>query len=225
VILLVDIYDSFVHNLARYFHRLGHETTVRRHNAIGVADIDKIQPAAIVFSPGPCAPRHAAGAIEIVREFHQTVPMLGICLGHQIIAAAFGAHVVRAAEPMHGRASAIEHNGAGVFAGLPNPLAAGRYHSLVVDRETLPEEIEVTAWTAAGEVMAIAHRELPIVGLQFHPESILTESGYDLLAGFLRLAGLGAPDIVRAFASELANNPGSGKAASDLQSAAALGNV
>jgi anthranilate synthase/aminodeoxychorismate synthase-like glutamine amidotransferase len=203
MILFVDIYDSFVHNLARYFHRLGHETTVCRHDLLDIEEVKIIRPAAIVFSPGPCAPQQAAGAIDIVREYRDTVPMLGICLGHQIIAAAFGANIVRAMEPMHGRASAIEHNGAGIFAGIPNPFVAGRYHSLVVERESLPPEIEVTAWTAGGEVMAIAHRELPIVGLQFHPESILTEAGYDLLAGFLRLARLGVPGVMPSFASEM----------------------
>jgi anthranilate synthase/aminodeoxychorismate synthase-like glutamine amidotransferase len=203
VILLVDIYDSFVHNLARYFHRLGHKTTVRRHDVLNVEEVQRIGPAAIVFSPGPCAPQQAAGAIEIVREFRDTVPMLGICLGHQIIATAFGAKIVRAAEPMHGRASAIEHNGGGIFMGIPDPIQAGRYHSLVVERGSLPPEIDVTAWTPGGEVMAIAHRKLPIVGLQFHPESILTEAGYDLLAGFLRLAGLGVPGVVPSFASEM----------------------
>jgi anthranilate synthase/aminodeoxychorismate synthase-like glutamine amidotransferase len=202
VILLVDIYDSFVHNLARYFHRLGHETTVRRHDVLNVGEVKTIRPAAIVFSPGPCAPQQAAGAIDIVRAFRDTVPILGICLGHQIIATAFGANI-RAAEPMHGRASAIEHNGDGIFAGIPNPIQAGRYHSLVVERRSLPLEIAVTAWTAGGEVMAIAHRELPIVGLQFHPESILTEVGYDMLAGFLRLARIGVPGVIPSFASEM----------------------
>jgi len=207
MILLVDIYDSFVHNLARYFRRLGHEATVCRHDVLDVEDVRRLRPAAIVFSPGPCAPRQAAGAIEIVREFRQTAPMLGICLGHQIIAAAYGANIVRAAEPMHGRASAIEHHGEGVFAGLQNPLTAGRYHSLIVERESLPPEIDITAWTAAGEVMAIAHRELPIVGLQFHPESILTEFGFELLAGFLRLAGLGVPTAIPSFGSEMMTSP------------------
>jgi anthranilate synthase/aminodeoxychorismate synthase-like glutamine amidotransferase len=206
VILVVDLYDSFVHNLARYFNRLGHQTIVRRHDCVELVDVERLRPAAIVFSPGPCAPRQAAGAIEIVREFQQTVPMLGICLGHQIIAAAFGANIVRAAEPIHGRASAIEHAGVGVFTGLPNPLTAGRYHSLIVERESLPPEFEFTAWTASGEVMAIAHRELPIVGLQFHPESILTQFGYELLAGFLRMAGLSVPGTIPAFASEMATN-------------------
>ena len=206
MILVVDLYDSFVHNLARYFNRLGHQTMVRRHDCVGLVDVERLQPAAIVFSPGPCAPRQAGDAIEIVREFRQTVPMLGICLGHQIIAAAFGANIVRASEPMHGRSSAIEHAGVGVFTGLTNPLRAGRYHSLIVERESLPPEIEVTAWSAGSEVMAIAHRELPIVGLQFHPESILTESGYELLAGFLRLAGLSAPGTIPTFASEMPTN-------------------
>lgn len=203
MILLVDIYDSFVHNLARYFHRLGQETTVCRHDMVDIDAVKRIRPTAIVFSPGPCARKQAAGAIEIVREFRDSVPMLGICLGHQIIAAAFGANIVRAMEPMHGRTSAIEHNGDGIFAGIPNPFVAGRYHSLVVERETLPREIAVTAWAAGGEVMAVAHRKLPIVGLQFHPESILTEAGYDLLAGFLRLAGLGLPGVIPSFAGEM----------------------
>jgi anthranilate synthase/aminodeoxychorismate synthase-like glutamine amidotransferase len=207
VILLVDIYDSFVHNLARYFHRLGHATMVRRHNALTISVVEQLRPAAIVFSPGPCTPQQAEGAIKLVREFHQSVPMLGICLGHQIIATAFGAKIVRATEPMHGRTSAIETNGTGVFAGLPSPLTAGRYHSLMVERESLPPEIEVTAWTTDGIVMAIAHRELPIVGLQFHPESILTESGYELLAGFLKLAGLGVPAAIPSFGSEMMTSP------------------
>jgi anthranilate synthase/aminodeoxychorismate synthase-like glutamine amidotransferase len=206
VILVVDLYDSFVHNLARYFNRLGHQTMVRRHDCVDLVDVERLRPAGIVFSPGPCAPRQASGAIEIVREFQQMVPMLGICLGHQIIAAAFGANIVRAAEPMHGRASEIQHKGTGIFVNLPNPIQAGRYHSLIVERESLSPDIEITAWTASGEVMAIAHRELPIIGMQFHPESILTQYGYDLLAGFLRMAGLGVPGMIPAFASEMATN-------------------
>jgi anthranilate synthase/aminodeoxychorismate synthase-like glutamine amidotransferase len=143
-----------------------------------------------VLSPGPCTPNEAGCSLAVVRELTGRVPILGICLGHQAIGAAFGASVVRAAEPVHGRTSKIFHDGHSVFAGLPSPIVACRYHSLVVDRATLPPELEVTAWTADGTIMALAHRELPVVGLQFHPESILTDLGYELLAAFLRSAGM-----------------------------------
>ena len=152
-----------------------------------------LRPAAIALSPGPCTPREAGCSVEIVRELHAAVPILGVCLGHQAIAAALGGRVVRAREPMHGRTSADFHDSAGIFAGVPNPLAACRYHSLVVDEATLPDCLQVTARTADGVVMALAHRRLPAIGLQFHPEAILTECGYPLLANFLRLAGIAAP--------------------------------
>jgi anthranilate synthase/aminodeoxychorismate synthase-like glutamine amidotransferase len=194
MILLIDNYDSFVHNLARYFARLGHETRVVRNTAMDAAAAAALRPAAIVLSPGPCGPAQAGCAVEVVRTLYERIPMLGVCLGHQAIAAALGGRIVRAATPMHGRASMIHHDGRGVFAGLPSPLRGGRYHSLAVEEASLPAQLEVSARSDDGAVMAIAHRRLPVVGLQFHPESVLTEHGYALLANFLRLAGLSAPD-------------------------------
>lgn len=203
MILLIDNYDSFVHNLARYFQRLGHETRVVRNDAIDVPGVRALRPAAVVLSPGPCAPERAGCSLDLVRALHTELPMLGVCLGHQAIAAALGGRVVRAREPVHGRASEVFHEGQGIFAGLPHPLRACRYHSLVVEEPTLPEDLEVTARTADGVVMALAHREFPVVGVQFHPESILTESGYELLAAFLRQAGLTVPAPIPTFAGEL----------------------
>ncbi len=193
MILLIDNYDSFVHNLARYFQRLGHATRVVRNDATGAAAIEALRPDAIVLSPGPCTPREAGCSMEVVQRLAGKLPILGICLGHQAIAAALGATIVRAAEPMHGRTSDIYHAGQSVFAGLPNPLSACRYHSLVVDHATLPPQLQVTAHTSDGTIMALAHRDWPIVGLQFHPESILTDLGYALLASFLRIAQLEVP--------------------------------
>jgi len=189
-ILLIDNYDSFVYNLARYFERLGQATHVVRHDAIDVGGVRKLAPDAVVLSPGPCTPQEAGCSLDVVRELHRELPILGICLGHQAIVEALGGHVVRAAEPVHGRASEIRHVERGLFAGLPNPLIVGRYHSLVVDPATLPRDLEITATTEDGVVMAVAHRALPVVGLQFHPESILTDCGYELLAAFLKRCGL-----------------------------------
>jgi anthranilate synthase/aminodeoxychorismate synthase-like glutamine amidotransferase len=211
MILLIDNYDSFVFNLARYFERLGQATRVVRNDAVSPGDIAKLRPDAVVLSPGPCSPSEAGCSLEVARKLAGSVPMLGICLGHQAIAAALGARIVRAAEPVHGRTSEIFHDGKSVFAGLASPIVACRYHSLVVDRASLPAELEVTAWTADGTVMALAHRRLPIVGLQFHPESILTNSGYELLAAFLRLAGIAPsaeiPSIQSERAEPAANDP------------------
>jgi len=190
MILLIDNYDSFVHNLGRYFQRLGHETLVVRNDAVDLAALERMRPDAIVLSPGPCTPSQAGASLEVVRRFAGRLPMLGVCLGHQVIGQALGGRVVRSSEPMHGRASAVTHEGQGIFAGLPNQFTVGRYHSLVVEEATLPAELTITARTADGTVMALAHRRWPVVGVQFHPESILTECGYELLAGFLRLAGL-----------------------------------
>ena len=190
MLLLIDNYDSFVHNLARYFQQLGQRTLVVRNDAIDVAGVRAMEPAAVILSPGPGRPRQAGVCLELVRQLHLQLPILGICLGHQIIAEALNATIVRAPEPMHGRASRVEHNECGIFEGLPNPLLVGRYHSLVVKESSLPAELAVTACTPDGVVMAIAHRTLPIVGLQFHPESILTDCGYEILAGFLELAGM-----------------------------------
>jgi anthranilate synthase/aminodeoxychorismate synthase-like glutamine amidotransferase len=188
VILLIDNYDSFVHNLARYFRQLGQETVVLRNDAVDAARIRQLRPQAIVLSPGPCTPDEAGCSLEVVRQLYTEIPILGVCLGHQAIAAALGGRVVRARAPMHGRASDVFHDGQGIFAGLPNPLAACRYHSLVVDEATLPACLSVTARTADHTIMAIGHRRLPVAGVQFHPESILTADGSALLAGFLRLA-------------------------------------
>ena len=193
MLLLIDNYDSFVHNLARYFERLGQATRVVRNDCITPDGIHDARPEAIILSPGPCSPREAGASLDIVRELHALYPMLGVCLGHQTIAAALGGDVVRAPEPVHGRASKISHDGRGLFEEVPNPLSASRYHSLVVDRNTLPAALEVTASISNGLVMAIRHRTLPVFGLQFHPESILTCAGFQLLANFLRLAGCDAP--------------------------------
>jgi anthranilate synthase component II len=207
MLLLIDNYDSFVFNLARYFARLGGETVVVRHDAIDAAAVRRMGPAAVVLSPGPCTPQEAGCSLEIVRQLHGELPILGVCLGHQVIGAALGARVVRAAEPVHGRTSDIAHNGVGIFAGLPNPLRACRYHSLVVEESSLPAELEVTARTTDGVVMALAHRRLPTLGVQFHPESILTEAGYPLLANFLRIAGLPLPEQIPSLADERPQQP------------------
>lgn len=195
MILLIDNYDSFVYNLARYFERLGQVTRVVRNDAIDPQRARMLAPEALVLSPGPCAPEQAGASLSLVRELYQELPILGVCLGHQTIAAALGSRIVPASEPVHGQASDVFHEGSGIFAALPNPLRACRYHSLTVEEATLPDELEVTARTAEGVVMAIAHRQYPVIGVQFHPESILTDHGYELLAGFLRLAGLSAPAV------------------------------
>jgi anthranilate synthase/aminodeoxychorismate synthase-like glutamine amidotransferase len=196
MLLLIDNYDSFVHNLARYLELLGQSTVVVRNDAIDVAGVRKLNPAAIVISPGPCTPEEAGCSMSLVRELHETVPMLGVCLGHQAIAAALGGQIVRASEPMHGRTSTVSHDGRGVFAGLSSPLTVCRYHSLVVERNELPACLEVSARTEDETIMAIRHRQLPLVGVQFHPESILTDDGYALLAGFLRVAGIEVPEVL-----------------------------
>lgn len=196
MILLIDNYDSFVHNLARYFELLGQSTVVVRNDAIDVEGVRKMDPSAIVLSPGPCRPEDAGCSVALVRELHEQIPLLGVCLGHQAIAAALGGQIVRAGEPMHGRTSLVTHDGRGVFAGLSSPLTVCRYHALVVEPRGLPACLEVSAHTAGETIMAVRHRQLPLVGLQFHPESILTDDGYALLAGFLRIAGIEVPEIV-----------------------------
>jgi anthranilate synthase/aminodeoxychorismate synthase-like glutamine amidotransferase len=190
MILLIDNYDSFVENLARYLRRLGHPTKTVRNDEVTTEQVLAWQPDAIVLSPGPCTPNEAGCSLDVVRVAAGKIPLLGVCLGHQTIGAAFGGRVVRAPAPVHGRASPILHNGEGIFAGLPSPYKAGRYHSLVVDEPSLPRELEVTARTSDGIVMGLAHRDWSVYGVQFHPESILTEGGYQLLANFLRLAGM-----------------------------------
>jgi anthranilate synthase/aminodeoxychorismate synthase-like glutamine amidotransferase len=190
MILLIDNYDSFVHNLARYLRRLGAETRVVRNDAVDAAAIRKLHPQAIVISPGPCTPAEAGCSVDVVRQLGSEIPILGVCLGHQAIGEAFGARIVRAPQPVHGRASPIQHASEGLFANLPAPLTVGRYHSLVIDPRSLPAELQATGATTDGVIMAIAHRKWPVWGVQFHPESILTEGGYQLLANFLRLAGM-----------------------------------
>jgi anthranilate synthase component II len=208
VILVIDNYDSFVYNLSRYFERLGHDVRVVRNTAVDAAAVESLRPAAMVLSPGPCTPELAGNTIELVRRFCHRLPILGICLGHQTIAAALGGRIIRAREPIHGRTSPIEHDGRGLFAGLPNPLRGCRYHSLVVDRSTLPECLQITARTPDGTIMALEHRDRPVVGLQFHPESILTECGYRLLAAFLHRANLTVPINLPELSAELRLEPG-----------------
>jgi anthranilate synthase/aminodeoxychorismate synthase-like glutamine amidotransferase len=195
MILLIDNYDSFVYNLARYFMRLGQETRVLRNDAVDVSTIRRLQPQAVVISPGPRTPREAGCSLDVAGELSGKIPILGVCLGHQAIGAAFGGQVVRAPQPVHGRSSVIVHAAGGLFEGLPSPLRVARYHSLVIAEEGLPSELEVTASSEEGVVMALAHRHHPTFGVQFHPESILTEGGYELLANFLRIAGLGVPTV------------------------------
>lgn len=190
MLLVIDNYDSFVFNLARYLQQLGQSPLVVRNTAVDAAAVRRLRPDAVVLSPGPCAPAQAGCCLDVVRTLHREVPMLGVCLGHQVLAEALGGRVIRAPAPVHGQASAIRHDGRGVFAGLPNPFRGARYHSLAVDAASLPDCLEATAHSDDGALMAIRHRELPLVGLQFHPESILTEHGYALLAAFLRLAGI-----------------------------------
>lgn len=198
MLLIVDNYDSFVHNLARYFQQLGQETLVMRNDAVSVEQVKRLRPTAVVFSPGPGAPAEAGQSLAIVKSLHARVPMLGVCLGHQTLAEAFGGRIVRGNDPVHGRSSLVTHDGSGLFLGLPSPLRVGRYHSLVIDPQCVPAEFLVNARTDDGTIMAIEHRELPLYGVQFHPESILTEHGYAMLAGFLRQAGLATPPAIPA---------------------------
>ncbi len=190
MILLIDNYDSFVFNLARYFEELGFETDVVRNDALGVDDVRSMTPQAVILSPGPCTPAEAGICVDLVRELSDDVPLLGVCLGHQAIAAAYGASIIRAPEPVHGRTSLISHEGNRLFDGLPNPYRVTRYHSLTVEENSLPASLNVTARTNDGLVMAFEHRTSPVFGVQFHPEAVLTQSGHQLLKNFLNAAGL-----------------------------------
>jgi anthranilate synthase/aminodeoxychorismate synthase-like glutamine amidotransferase len=195
MILLIDNYDSFVYNLARYLAELGCATAVLRNDAATVAEVGLMAPEAIVISPGPCTPNEAGISLELIRQLGPRIPILGVCLGHQALAAAVGGNVIRAPEPVHGRTSLVQHDGMRLFAGLANPLTATRYHSLIVEESSLPRELRITARTADGIPMALEHTTWPAFGVQFHPESILTDLGHRLLANFLALAGIPAGTV------------------------------
>ncbi|HET7307745.1 MAG TPA: aminodeoxychorismate/anthranilate synthase component II [Gammaproteobacteria bacterium] len=190
MLLMIDNYDSFTYNLVQYLGELGEDVVVHRNDDITLDDIEALTPARIVVSPGPCTPSEAGVSLKLIERFAGTIPILGVCLGHQAIGQVYGGRIVRAARVMHGKSSLIRHNHSGVFAGLPDPFEATRYHSLVIDPESLPDCLEMTAWTESddGEVeaiMGVRHRELPVEGVQFHPESILTQHGHALLKNFI----------------------------------------
>lgn len=187
MILMIDNYDSFTYNLVQYLGQLGEEVAVRRNDAITLDEIESMNPEAIFLSPGPCSPEQAGITVDVVRRFHRHVPLMGVCLGHQAIGHAFGGHVVRAGRIMHGKTSPILNDGRTIFKGLPSPFPAGRYHSLIVERESLPDCLEVSAETEEGEIMGLRHRTLPVEGIQFHPESILTPGGKRIIRNFLQL--------------------------------------
>ena len=183
---MIDNYDSFTYNLVQYLGELGQEVEVYRNDEITLDKIHDLQPEKIVISPGPCTPNEAGISVPLIKEFAGKIPLLGVCLGHQSIGQAFGGNIVHAKELMHGKTSLIHHKAVGVFKDLPNPYIATRYHSLVIERETLPDCLEITAWTDDGEIMGIRHKTLQVEGVQFHPESILTEHGHALLNNFLK---------------------------------------
>ncbi len=186
MLLMIDNYDSFTYNLVQYFGELGEDVKVVRNDEMTVQQIAAMNPQRIVVSPGPCTPNEAGVSVPVIRHFAGKIPLLGVCLGHQSIGQAFGGRIVHARQLMHGKVSRISHRNTGVFRELPNPLTATRYHSLVIQRESLPDCLEVTAWTDDGEIMGVRHKNLAVEGVQFHPESILTERGHDLLANFLK---------------------------------------
>jgi anthranilate synthase component 2 len=185
MLLMIDNYDSFTYNLVQYFGELGEDVKVVRNDELTLDQIDAMKPDRIVLSPGPCTPNEAGVSLPVIERFKGRIPILGVCLGHQAIGQAFGGKVVHAKTLMHGKVSRIHHEGRGVFRGLPTPYEATRYHSLAIERETCPADLEVTAWTEDGEIMGVRHRSLPIEGVQFHPESILTQHGHELLRNFL----------------------------------------
>jgi anthranilate synthase/aminodeoxychorismate synthase-like glutamine amidotransferase len=189
MLLVIDNYDSFTYNLVQYLGELGQEVRVVRNDEIAAADVAGLAPSHIVISPGPCTPNEAGIILDVIKAYAGKIPILGVCLGHQSIGQAFGGNIVRAARVMHGKTSQIHHDGKGVFTGLPNPFEATRYHSLVIERDSVPEALEVTARTAEDEIMAVRHRTLPVEGVQFHPESFLTTAGKDLLRNFVTKGG------------------------------------
>ncbi len=185
MILMIDNYDSFTYNLVQYLGQLGADVLVRRNDETSVAEIERMGPEAIFLSPGPCTPKEAGITVEVVKQFHARIPLMGVCLGHQAIGYAFGARVVRADRVMHGKTSPVFNDGCTIFKGLPNPMVAGRYHSLIVERASLPSCLTVSAHTEEGEIMGIRHRDYPVEGVQFHPESILTPQGKRIMKNFL----------------------------------------
>jgi len=187
MLLMIDNYDSFTYNLVQYLGELGQELKVYRNNKITVEEIELMKPDRIVISPGPCTPKEAGVSIDVIKRFTGKIPILGVCLGHQSIGDAFGGEVIRAPYLMHGKTSMIHHDGKTIFSGLPNPFEATRYHSLIIKRETMPPVLEISAWTEDGVVMGVRHKEFKVEGVQFHPESILTNVGKDLLRNFLKL--------------------------------------
>ena len=186
MLLMIDNYDSFTYNLVQYFGELGEDVKVVRNDEATVEQIAAMNPQRIVVSPGPCTPNEAGVSVPVIRHFAGRIPLLGVCLGHQSIGQAFGGRIVHAKQLMHGKVSRISHQSTGVFRDLPNPLTATRYHSLVIEQESLPDCLQVTAWTDDGEIMGVRHRQHHVEGVQFHPESVLTERGHDLLANFLK---------------------------------------
>lgn len=186
MILVIDNYDSFTYNLVQYLGELGEEVKVYRNDEIDIAGIEALAPDHILISPGPCTPDDAGITLDVISHFKGIIPIFGVCLGHQAIGQAFGGQVVRAERLMHGKTSAIQHMGSSVFEDLPNPFTATRYHSLIVERETLPDELEITAWTAEGEIMGLRHKQYAVEGVQFHPESIITDHGHQMLRNFLK---------------------------------------
>lgn len=187
MILMIDNYDSFTFNIVQYLAQMGEDVRVFRNDKITLEEISRLNPQLIFLSPGPCSPREAGITVEVVRNFHTTIPIMGICLGHQSIGFAFGGEIVRARQIMHGKTSLMRNDGKTIFTGLPNPFSAGRYHSLVVRRETLPDCLEISAETEDGEIMGLRHRQYPVEGIQFHPESILTPQGKRIIRNFLKI--------------------------------------
>lgn len=188
MLLMIDNYDSFTYNLVQYLAELGEDVVVYRNDEITLDTILKLKPDRIVISPGPCTPNEAGISLSVIKKFSEDIPVLGVCLGHQSIGQAFGGHIVHAKQLMHGKTSPIFHQNVGIFRNLPNPFIATRYHSLVIERETLPDCLEITAWTENGEIMGVRHKTLAIEGIQFHPESILSEHGHQMLENFLKRA-------------------------------------
>ena len=186
MLLFIDNYDSFTYNIVQYFAELGQEISVRRNDNITLDEIAELQPQYLVIGPGPCSPKEAGISVPALRRFAGQIPILGVCLGHQAIGEAFGGRIVRAQELMHGKVSPVHHTNNGVFAGLPNPVNCTRYHSLAIERASLPECLDITAWTADREIMGVRHKQYAVEGVQFHPEALLTEHGHDMLANFLK---------------------------------------